>query len=418
MRVIFRSSCLCAIVSALICGCASPKAEPSLLFSSSDTTGVPYRIPAIAASQDGSVVVVADYRHCRYDIGYGRVDLHGRTSFDNGRTWEGERTVIEGTGVRKAPDCGFGDAAMVCDRGGNEILLISVSGNTVYARPTTNRDNPNRMAALRSTDAGLSWQPYEDITEKVYSLFDPCGDDRVQSCFMSSGRILQSRIVKEGSHYRLYAALCARPHGNRVIFSDDFGHTWNVLGGVDAYPALDGDEAKCEELPDGSVILSSRAWGGRYFNVFRYSDVASGSGTWAEPAYSGEENDGCTAVENACNGEVLSIRARRTADGADVWLLLQSVPLGPDRSNVGIYYKEIPEDVSLLTPESLAASWDGPYAVSDKTSAYSTMVLQSDGTIGFFYEESINAEGSGYDLVYKPLQLGDITSGLYTVGRR
>ena len=132
--------------------------------------------------------------------------------------------------------------------------------------------------------------------------------------------------IKAGSHYRIYAALCARPNGNRVIYSDDFGRTWKALGGCDALAAAAGDEAKCEELPDGSVVLSSRIRGGRLFNIYRYSDVATGEGSWGEAAYSSYENVGCHSEDNACNGGILMIPAIRTEDRQQVTLALQSVP--------------------------------------------------------------------------------------------
>ena len=41
------------------------------------------------------------------------------------------------------------------------------------------------------------------------------------------------------------------------------------------------------------------------------------------------------------------------------------------------------------------------------------MILQSDGMIGFFYEEHLNADITGYDMVYEPLSVETITGGLY-----
>ena len=72
--------------------------------------------------------------------------------------------------------------------------------------------------------------------------------------FMSSGKVCQSSIAKVGKYYRVYAALCTRK-GNFVVYSDDFGDTWNVLGSATESCAPQGDEVKCEELPDGSVII-------------------------------------------------------------------------------------------------------------------------------------------------------------------
>jgi sialidase-1 len=225
--------------------------------------------------------------------------------------------------------------------------------------------------------------------------------------------MFQSRTIKVGSHYRIYAALTARPNGNRVIYSDDFGRTWKTLGTLEQLPVPHGDEAKIEELPDGRVVISSRAWGGRYFNIYSYSDVASGEGRWGEPAPSGRRVNGCAALENACNGGLLIIPAVRVSDGQKVMLALQSVPFGPKRANVGIYAKELPEDVTSITPEVFAADWNMKYQVSDTWSAYSTMLAKRDGNIAFYYEESHKGSDNVYDMIYCELPLEAITAGRY-----
>lgn len=401
-------------VALMVLSCGPGRvAGTQVLFTSAATDTVPYRIPALAVLPDGGLVALSDYRHCKADIGYGRVDIHGRVSGNGGRSWGDEFVVVEGSGVPGSRDCGFGDAAVVADRESGEVLAMMVCGHTVYWHETTNRQNPNKMAVLRSHDGGQTWTPWTEITESVYTLFDDCRSGCMQSCFVGSGKILQSRQVKVGSHYRIYAALCARPNGNRVIYSDDFGHTWRALGGPDAMPALYGDEPKCEELPDGSIVLSSRTRGGRIFNIFRYTDVASGSGEWGAAAFSGAENNGCTAVDNACNGEILIVPAVRKSDRKEVKLVLQSVPLGPDRTNVGIYYKEIPADVSDLTPSEFAADWQPPYQVSYRPSSYSTMIQLKNGNIGFFYEEYDNCCPGGFNMTYRELTLETLTSGRY-----
>lgn len=387
------------------------------LFETESTDTIPYRIPAIAALSDGSLLALTDYRYCKGDIGFGRVDIHGRTSADNGATWGEEFALIEGTGVPGAVDCGFGDAALVADRESGDLLLMLVCGQTVYWHQTTNRQNPNRLAVLRSSDNGATWTPWEEITEDIYTLFDESVHGCIESCFVGSGKICQSRQVKVGSHYRLYAAICARPNGNRVIYSDDFGRTWKALGGADQLPADKGDEPKCEELPDGRVVLSSRAYGGRLFNIYSYTDVESGEGTWGEVAFSGEENGGCTAVENACNGEILILPVVRKSDGAHVNVAFQSVPLGPDRRNVGVYYKELPEDVKDMTPAVFAAGWESPYQVSTTSSAYSTMVQQENGNIAFFYEECADECPGGFDMEYREIPVDSLTFNRYEAVR-
>ena len=331
-------------------------------------------------------------------------------SSDYGKTWGKEFLVTRGSGVHGAVDCGFGDAALVADRESNEVLLVTVCGETVYTAQTTTRQNPNRVALLRSHDNGKTWSKFKEITESIYSLFDKSTIGPVQSLFFGSGRIFQSRKVKVGSHYRIYAALCARPNGNRVVYSDDFGNTWRALGDINVSPAPNGDEPKCEELQDGSLILSSRVHGGRYFNVFTFSDVKSGKGQWDKVAFSGAENSGTIANNNATNGEILFLPARRVKDGKATYLLLQSVPLGPGRKNVGIYYKEL-DDTVKLSANNLASNWEGPFIVTEMNSAYSTMIQQVDGSIGFLYEET--TYGNDYCLVFKNINLRDITKGIY-----
>ena len=398
------------ICLSLLLSCDNKETQTKVLFQTIAPDSVPYRIPAFGQLPNGSIVALSDYRPCGMDIGFGRVDIHGKISSPDRRKWSEEFVLVEGTGVPATVDCGFGDPAMVVDRETGEILVMMVCGNTIYYYESTNRQNPNRVACMRSSDGGKTWSQWEEVTENIYTLFDDSSYGCVQSCFFSSGKIAQSRIVKKGSHYRLYHALAARPNGNRVIYSDDFGHTWSVLGGIDAVPVPYGDEAKCEELPDGSVVVSSRTTGGRYFNVFKYSDIETSEGTWDRPVYSGPKNNGCVAMENACNGEILMVPSRNAESGEKVTLALQSIPLGPQRQAVGIYYKEVKGGE---TSSELAADWKGPYRVTEKPSAYSTMIRLRNKNIAFYYEECDSLRTYGYDMVYKEISLEQLTDGAY-----
>lgn len=381
-----------------------------VLFATYPEDTIPHRIPALSVTPGGQMLAITDYRYCKRDIGFGRVDLHGRISNDNGKTWEPIFPVIEGTGVHNAVDCGFGDAAVVADRETGELLLACVSGEHVYFAETTNRSNPQPCAMMRSKDGGKTWTPFVNQAEQIYSLFDHSTLGPIQAMFVGSGKICQSSRIKVGSHYRLYAAICARPGGNRVIYSDDFGDTWHALGNVDISPAPDGDEPKCEELPDGSVLLSSRANGGRIFNIFTYSNIGTAQGEWGKSAHSDATNKGTVALENACNGEILILPVERKADNKPMYLALQSVPLGPDRTNVGIYYKAL-DEADYRSPERFAANWEGRVQISNMSSAYSTMVPQTDGRIGVFFEEL--TYGAGYSMVYDAYTMEQLTENKY-----
>ena len=374
---------------------------------------IPYRIPAIATAKNGNLIAVSDYRHCGADIGFGRVDLHYRISDNNGQNWSPELTMVEGDGVKGSTKCGYGDCAIVADAKSNEVLVVCVTGNTVYGWESTTRENPNRVAILRSEDCGVTWSEPEEITESIYSLFDRSALGPVQSLFFGSGRICQSRQIKHGKYYRIYAALCARPGGNRVVYSDDFGRTWKALGDINTSPAPKGDEPKIEELPNGDVLLSSRAWGGRHYNIYNYISQRKATGVWQEVAVSQEQEGGVVAKENSTNGEILIVDAIDNATGKTVPLALQSVPLGPGRANVGIYYKALNSKDDYATTVAFATGWSGPYQVSDINSAYSTMVQQPDGRIAFFYEEETYGPNTAYTNMYIPLSLTQITKGAF-----
>ena len=385
----------------------------------------PYRIPAIAAAPNGDVFAISDYRPCGNDIGYGEVDIKCRISKDNGKTWGEEFFIADGKGGNSNHmTTGYGDAAIVADREQNKLLVMMVCGRTVcwHGRwnPSkigqTSADSVNRVARIYLTYNKKTgeWEKSEivEMTDQIYSLFLDGENPTVSSMFIGSGKICQSSRIKVGKYYRLYCSMWTRDGGNRVIYSDDFGGSWKVLGTIYDRPAPGGDEPKVEELPDGSVLLSSRCTG-RYFNIYTYTDVKKGEGSWGTVALSNAETKGVAAVGNSTNGEIMIVPVVRKADGMKTYLALQSVPLGPGgRRNVGIFYKELTDYATdFASPALFAKNWDGCHQASTMGSAYTTMTLQKDNTVGFLYEESTFARD--YTIVYKNYTIEHITDGRY-----
>ena len=410
------------------------------LYNTSKGDGVipPYRIPGITTASNGRLITAAARLVCGTDPGYGQVDVVCRVSDDHGKTWSDMIDVAVGTGRTSATvnyfDTAFGDPAIVADRTSDEVLIIAVAGCTVYANGNTTRQNPNMIATILSKDNGETWEEPINVTEDIYSLFD--AGNVVQSAFVGGGKVFQSRIVKKDKYYRLYAAMCARPNGNRVIYSDDFGKTWHALGGASALPAPGGDEPKCEELPDGRVILSSRVGGGRIYNIYTYSNTLTGAGAWSIDVKSTFAGSGLTPGGNSTNGEILVVPVQRNSDGKEMYLALQSLPTGGGRTNVGVFYKELTDLTDMNSVANFAVDWNGFFQVSNTSSAYSSMDLQADNRIGFIYEETLtgfgrrdnpvstsfpNGEGQhnydGFDNIYVAYELEYITNGAYSVKR-
>ena len=395
------------------------------LYYSPSAEGKPYRIPAITTTANGYVFAINDYRPCGNDIGFGEVDLVMRHSKAPGRKWDGhswteETKIADGIGgiahtQGETWKVGYGDPAIVADRESNEILVMSVCGNRLcwhgnYGAGTEeNPENPNRVSSIRIkyNDKTRQWevgQP-EEVTYDIYPLFkDSEGKAHVGSLFIGAGRIAQSSQIKVGTHYRIYCAVWAVStgsgrHHNYAIYSDDFGDTWHLLGELgrdyNDSPAPYGNEPKCEELPDGSVLLSSRKGYGRYFNVFHYTDIKNGKGTW-DGVVSTDQVGDLKWGSNDTNGEPLRIGH----------VLFQSAPTGYSnpaneaRSDVSVFYKVLSDDPADYTPTKLANGWT-KIQVSDRNSAYSSMTILPDGNIGLFYEEA----PGGYSMVYVPLDL-------------
>ena len=359
-----------------------------------------YRIPAFAVTNDGTLLAVTDLRYtANSDLGHNHgIDLLIKRSEDNGKNWSGDTNI---TKIPAGDHNGYGDAAIVADRESNDVLILCVHGNVFYPYGTA----ANHLKAIQfvSHDGGKTFPEKKDISNTIFGF-----NSTWISLFFGSGRIMQSRSIKAGSHYRIYSALLSLHYGNAVVYSDDFGSTWKLLGNPASSPIPDGDEAKVEELPDGSVVLSSRKNNGRFFNIFTYNDAASGSGQW-----SGKKTLDYSHGQGT-NGEILIVKARKTGTKDPVYLALQSLPDGPGRSNVTIHWRELTNSTITANDFVSAAAWNSySYVVQSGSSAYSTMDVQRDGGIGFLYERNIRGAGLDYDIAYKNLPIDVITDGAY-----
>lgn len=385
-----------------------PKPKDSqTLWNNPDGTNY-YRIPAIASTGDGHVVAVTDYRYNdAWDLGHHHIDLLVKQSTDDGKTWGPEVNI---TKQYTSDTVGYGDAAIVADRESNKVVILSAFGDKGYWHKVpeyvSTRQDPLRIARLVSNNGGYTFEKPQDITQNIYGL-----NDKWTRLFVASGRIMQSRYVKTGDYYRIYASILeGQPDSNNnyVLYSDNLGENWSVLGDMHS-PIPNGDEAKIEELPNGNVMIFSRTAGGRIVNVFTYDkkDKQYMTGTWEAHPEKVSLGDG-----GSTNGETLVVYAKNLKTNQYTHLLLQSLPtIDKSRKGVGIYYKELSENDK--TAKDIASGWDLNhfYLIQKGESAYSTMTVLKNGDIGFLYEDKIF--NLGYDIQYLTLNLKKITNGLY-----
>ncbi|MBO5677532.1 MAG: family 20 glycosylhydrolase [Bacteroidaceae bacterium] len=389
--------------------------EDVTLFSDNDPFS--YRIPAIGKTSTGRLIAVSDYRYSLDDIGrynYGTanpgIDLVIRTSDDNGKTWSDKQTIAAGSRVRGTDDCAYGDAAIAVV--GEKILVMAAAGDVMFGNGSATAHN--RAVRVFSEDNGVTWTK-QDISETLF-LGDDATIKNGYTAFFGSGRLAVDENYNGTGKPRIYGALLlkkASGTGNYVIYTDDLGLTWNILGGSQD-PVASQDEPKVEILPRGQILLSIRRGGGRQFNVFTYTNKDTNKGTWDNNV------NGCgNGGSNTCNGEPYLVDAVN-ADGKAVKLLLQSQPKGGsglyDRRDVTIWYKEV-KAATNYTAASIAENWTEGLQVSTQQSAYSAMTLQDDGKIAFFFEEAPcfgDDQAKGYCMVYTPLTIEAITKGKYS----
>ena len=348
----------------------------TLVYQPGDYNSTNYRIPAVITAKDGSIVAVTDKR--KYNEGDlpEDIDIVCNRSLDGGHTWSDPFTIALGTGVNH----GFGDCALAWSNDDNGLIAGFVGGPGLwYSTPS----NPIRTYISRSYDNGQTWTEPVDITHFIF------GDD----CIVPEQRTWRASFFGSGNGLRtstgriiFVAAIretTAQSLNNHAVYSDDNGQTWHVSGRA----STAGDEAKVTELADGRILMSIRHAGHRWYNL---SD--DGGETW-QPATS-TWND---ITAPACNGDM--IRYTCVNQGHDRNRLLHSVPYGNNRTDVSVY-------VSYDEGES----WPVRKCIVPYSSAYSSLCILPDGTIGLYVEEAY-AGASGYSTVFYNFSLEWLTDG-------
>ena len=399
------------------------------LFSSANHASTPYRIPAIATMSNGEIIAIADQRPCGADVGNGDVDIYAKISNNNGAkgSWTPEnidpssqsdtpgRIANGGTGTSK----GYGDAAVAADPSSGKVVFMCVGGGkTTYAKAETSTSD---YLCIRnySEDYGRTWKQ-TDVTPFFKGDNNVLGAD-VASMFFGSGKLAVSKkvpgriygalLVRQGKS-KLFGSYISYEAKNYVVYSNDWGATWKLLGSGAC--CSDGDEPKVEELPNGDILLSSRASGARYFNVFKFTNVESATGSW------GTAKSCSFAGSNSTNGEILlyqGVSLKNDQSGTKYNILLQSIPTGSSRSNVSVYYKAFVESKTSWEVSDFISGWTKGIEVDNGASAYSTMTIMPNGEIGFLYEDNYDtskASGDYSDITFVPLTVEEITGDAYT----
>ena len=348
----------------------------TILYQPGDYSSMNYRIPAVITAKDGSIVAVTDKRKFNEGDLPQDIDIVCNRSTDGGHTWSEPTTIALGTGYNH----GFGDCALAWSNDANGLIAVFVGGPGLW---NSTPSNPIRSYVCKSYDNGQTWTEPEDITHFIFG--DNCVIPEHQawraSFFgsgnglrTSTGRIMFVAAIREGS---------AQSLNNYAVYSDDNGETWQVSGRA----SVAGDEAKVTELVDGRILMSIRHGGNRWYNISE-----DGGETWQASTSTWYD-----ITAPACNGDM--IRYTSENQGDDRNRLLHSVPYGSSRSHVSVY-------VSYDEGET----WSVRKDIVPYSSAYSSLCVLPDGTIGLYVEEEPNGS-SGYSTYFYNFSLDWLTDG-------
>lgn len=299
-----------------------------------------------------------------------------RRSTDGGHTWSEPYTIAQGTGYNH----GFGDCVLAWTNDDNGLIAGFVGGIGLW---NSTPSNPIRSYIARSYDNGQTWTEPEDITDFIFGSNCVVPEHRTwRASFFGSG----NGLITSTGRIMFVAAIretTAQSLSNYAVYSDDNGITWHVSGRA----SVSGDEAKVTELVDGRILMSIRHNGKRWYNISNDGGetLQSSTSTW---------ND---ITAPACNGDM--IRYTSVNQGFDKNRLLHSVPFGSSRTDVSVY-------ISYDEGET----WPVRKCIVPYSSAYSSLCVLPDGTIGLYVEEEYPGN-SGYSTVFYNFSLEWLTDG-------
>lgn len=335
-----------------------------------------YRIPAITTAPNGDLLISYDERP--KDNGNGGSDAPNpnhivqRRSTDGGKTWSAPTYIHQGTETGKK--VGYSDPSYVVDHQTGTIFNFHVkSYDQGWGGSQAGTDPDNRgviqAEVSTSTDNGWTWT-HRTITADITK------DNPWTARFAASGQGIQ---IQHGPHAgRLVQQYTIRTAGGAVqavsVYSDDHGKTWRA-----GTPVGTGmDENKVVELSDGSLMLNSRASDGSGFRKVAHS--TDGGQTWSEPVSDQNLPD---SVDNA---QIIRAFPNAAPDDPRAKVLLLShspnpKPWSRDRGTISMSCDD-------------GASWTTSKVFHEPFVGYTTIAVQSDGSIGLLSEDA--SEGASY----------------------
>lgn len=306
------------------------------------------RIPAMATTNDGTILAATDARVDGSGDLPGNIQVGLRRSTDNGATWSDPTIVAHADKT----DTGTGDSSLLVDRESGKVFLFYN-----HAKPGTGfgTDHPEgqQLTYVSSDDNGQSWSQPVNLNPQVKQA-------GWKNQFLSSGhgiqtdkgRLLQPVVYRDdtGTHT-----------GN--IVSDDGGENWKF----GAPAGKDVNESKAVQRSTGEITQNMRhnAGGARYYATSP-DGTAPFTGMTKSEALPDPGNNG---------DEISHLKPGAGTPGLTKTTLHSNTATTSGR-----------DELTVRLSEDDGANWPNRAVIKSGAAGYSTMSVLQDGSIGNLYE--------------------------------
>ena len=309
-----------------------------------------FRIPSVIVTPQGTLLAFAEGRHGSA-ADSGDIDLVLKRSGDGGLSWSPLRVLVDNGPNSASNPC------PVVDRRTGTIWFLStrnlatdresdIIAGTSTAAPT--------VWTMNSGDDGLTWSTPVEITASVktagWTWYATGPGVGIQT---RSGR-----LVIPANH----AEYPGGTHRSHLFFSDDGGKTWSL--GASADPGT--NESQVVELADGRLMLNMRNHPPKSAN-FRMVATSTDAGRTLSSARADE-----ALIEPPAQASILRYSTAAAQDRNRL-LFSNAASSRRERLTVRVSYDE-------------GTTWPVARALYDGPSAYSTLTVLPDRSIGVLFE--------------------------------
>jgi len=308
-----------------------------------------HRIPALLSTGKGTLLAFCEARSGSASDS-APTNLVLRQSLDNGKTWTPVQVVAHFPGFT------VGNPTPVEDTKTGVVWLLMTANPAGVTEREIAQGSPKGGRTVwitHSSDDGMHWAAAKEITSSVkksnWTWYATGPGNGIQ---LADGRLVVPCDHKVAGTHAYYS---------HVIYSDDDGKTWKIGGSA----GPETNESAVVQLADGSLLLNMRSYAGKHHRAIALSH--DGGLTWSPIRLDP------TLIEPVCQASMIryTLASKKGKNR-----LLFSNPADTarrDRMTVRLSYDE-------------GKTWPVARLIYAGPSAYSSLAVLRDGTIGLLYE--------------------------------